>query len=189
MKRFWCILCLVLYTIITTSVYNNVYAQTQTKQQHLLNEEEIKVMLEKQKDPVFAGILSLYMPGLGQFYCGEKFKGITFLVVEYGIVISSVLYFIDFNFKGGEHSGFNLKIDAKRTEVGNISSDRKNLLYVTLAGLCAIHFYNIYDAVQSAYSFNDNLEIKKRELLQKYPDIKLGINAEGGMYLGLSSHF
>ncbi len=170
-----------------------LYAQTNTKKAALqelsLTDDEIKVLFEKKKDPLFAGILSFYMPGLGQFYSDEKLKGALFLVTEYTIIVGSLFYFLDFNFKAGSDSGFNLGIDAKRTNLGVISTKRKHLFYATLATLSVIHVYNIIDAVQSAGSFNHSLHEKRQELIKKYPQLNLGYNGNGGMYFGLSSGF
>ncbi|MEJ5361542.1 MAG: hypothetical protein WHV26_05715 [Spirochaetota bacterium] len=170
-----------------------LHAQTKKKevspQELSLTDDEIKVLFEKKKDPLFAGILSFYMPGLGQFYSDEKLKGALFLVTEYTIVIGSLFYFLDFNFKAGSDSGFNLGIDAKRTDLGVISTKRKYLFYATVGTLSLIHIYNIIDAVQSAGSFNTSLQQKRQELIKKYPQINLGYNSDGGMYFGLSSGF
>lgn len=178
---------------IMLSVQNPLYAQTKKKeaipQELSLTDDEIKVLFEKKKDPLFAGILSFYMPGLGQFYCDEKLKGAIFLVTEYTIIIGSLFYFLDFNFKAGSDSGFNLGIDAKRTDLGVISTRRKNLFYVTLTTLSVIHVYNIIDAVKSAGSFNASLHQKRQELIKKYPGLNFGYNPDGGMYFGLSSSF
>jgi hypothetical protein len=175
------------------AVQSPLYAQTMKKQaapQELsLTDDEIKVLFEKKKDPLFAGILSFYMPGLGQFYSDEKLKGALFLVTEYTILIGSFFYFLDFNFKAGSDSGFNLGIDAKRTDLGVISTQRKNLFYITFATLSVIHIYNIIDAVQSAGSFNASLQEKRQELIKKYPQLNFGYNGDGGMYFGLSSNF
>ncbi|MCX8123749.1 MAG: hypothetical protein N3F66_06250 [Spirochaetes bacterium] len=170
-----------------------LFGQTKKKEFNIqelsLTDEEIKVLFEKKKDPLFAGILSFYMPGLGQFYSDEKLKGAIFLVTEYTIVIGSLFYFLDFNFKAGSDSGFNLTIDAKRTDLGVISTKRKYLFYSTLAMLSVIHVYNIIDAVQSAGSFNTSLQQKRHELIKKYPQLNFGYNADGGIYFGLSSRY
>ena len=186
-----CILWLLI--AIMLAVQSPLYAQTMKKhtapQELSLTDDEIKVLFEKKKDPLFSGILSFYMPGLGQFYSDEKLKGALFLVTEYTIVIGSFFYFLDFNFKAGSDSGFNLGIDAKRTNLGVISTQRKNLFYITFATLSVIHIYNIIDAVQSAGSFNASLQEKRQELIKKYPQLNFGYNGDGGMYFGLSSNF
>lgn len=193
MKKYgiYCILWVLIAIMLV--VQSPLYAQTKQKQappQELsLTDEEIRILFEKKKDPLFAGILSFYMPGLGQFYSDEKLKGAVFLVAEYTILIGSFFYFLDFNFKAGGDSGFNLKIDAKRTDLGKISTSRKNLFYATLATLSFVHIYNIIDAVGSAHSFNSSLQQKRQELIKKYPQINMGYNGDGGMYFGLSTGF
>ncbi len=193
MKR--CRIHLLIWLLIATILVlqHPIYSQTKKKeatiQELSLSDDEIKVLFEKKKDPLFAGILSFYMPGLGQFYSDEKLKGAIFLVTEYTIVIGSLFYFLDFNFKAGSDSGFNLEIDAKRTDLGVISTKRKNLFYTTLATLSVIHVYNIIDAVKSAGSFNASLQEKRQELIKKYPKLNFGYNTKGGMYFGLSSPF
>lgn len=187
----YCIIWLLIAAILV--LQSPLQAQTKKKeapsQELSLTDDEIKVLFEKKKDPLFAGILSFYMPGLGQFYSDEKLKGALFLVTEYTIVIGSLFYFLDFNFKAGSDSGFNLGIDAKRTDLGVISTQRKYLFYATVATLSLIHIYNIIDAVQSAGSFNTSLQEKRQELIKKYPQLNFGYNGDGGMYFGLSSRF
>lgn len=186
-----CILWLLIAIMLVEQ--SPLYAQKNKKQAVLqelsLTDDEIKVLFEKKKDPLFAGILSFYMPGLGQFYSDEKLKGALFLVTEYTIVIGSIFYFLDFNFKAGSDSGFNLGIDAKRTDLGVISTQRKHLFYATFAALSVIHIYNVIDAVQSADSFNTSLQEKRQEMIKKHPQLNFGYNGDGGMYLGLSSGF
>ena len=166
----------------------NSFAQSKNKQELSLTDDEIKTLFEKKKDPVFSGILSFYMPGLGQFYCDEKLKGAAFLITEYTIIIGSFFYFLDFNFKAGGDSGFNLKVDANQTDMGLFSIERKHLFYATVATLSLIHIFNIIDAVKSAYLFNSTLEQKRKNLIQKYPHLDMGCNNDGGMYLAFSSH-
>ncbi|MBU1075870.1 MAG: hypothetical protein KKH98_01165, partial [Spirochaetes bacterium] len=52
----------------------------------------------QRKDPILAGVLSWYMPGLGQFYAGKYLKGSIFWVVENTLLVSAILTIADINF-------------------------------------------------------------------------------------------
>ncbi|MFW5770284.1 MAG: hypothetical protein ACOCX9_02505 [Spirochaetota bacterium] len=155
---------------------------------HIPEEEyETMVLLEHKKDPLFAGILSMYMPGLGQYYSGEIAKGTVFLMTEYTLLFGSLLYFLDFNFSAGGDSGFNMRVDAKRTELGGISTERKNIFYGMLSALLIIHAYNISDAVQSAKDYNGWLEEERLRINRKYPEIEMSYRDDGGFFIGFTT--
>lgn len=43
-------------------------------------------------NPILAAILSFFIPGLGQFYCGNLMKGIAFFVVA--IILAAVVLMV-----------------------------------------------------------------------------------------------
>jgi hypothetical protein len=57
-----------------------------------LNAESIS---KEKKDPILAGALSWYVPGLGQIYSGAYLKGIAFFVVEESLFIGTLLSFFE----------------------------------------------------------------------------------------------
>lgn len=141
----------------------------------------------KKKDPIFAGMLSWYMPGLGQYYSGEYVKGTVFLVTEYALAIGSILYFMDFDFAAGDGSGFSIRIDAKRTDLGVISTSRKNVFIGLMSLLAVMHLYNISDAVVTARNYNTALDAKRNLLKEKYPGIDLSYDSTRGVFIGFST--
>lgn len=141
------------------------------------------------KDPLFAGMLSWYMPGLGQYYSEEYVKGTVFLVTEYTMVITSIFYFLNFDFSAGGGSGFKINVDAKRTNLGVISTSRKNIFYGVLTVLFLVHLYNVSDAVKSAKKFNADLEEERIKLRQTYPGMKMGREETRDLYFGFGRSF
>lgn len=139
---------------------------------------------ERRRDPIFAGFLSWYVPGLGQYYSGRIWKGTAFLVTEYTLLFCAIFYFLDFDFSAGNGSGFQIHADAKRTDLGVVETSRRNVFIGMLSVVFMIHLYNVSDAVQSAKDFNRELEIKRRELQRRYPSIYTGYNETRSVYIG-----
>jgi hypothetical protein len=139
----------------------------------------------KKKDPVFAGMLSYYMPGLGQYYSQQYVKGTVFLVTEYTLLIGGIFYFMNFDFAAGGSSGFNLKVDAKRTDLGVVETSRRNVFFGILGAVAVIHVYNISDAVLSARRYNRRLDQKRNELKKKYPDLEFSFDGKKVLYIGI----
>jgi TM2 domain-containing membrane protein YozV len=139
---------------------------------------------ERRRDPIFAGFLSWYVPGLGQYYSGRIWKGTAFLVTEYTLLFCAIFYFLDFDFSAGNGSGFQIRADAKRTDLGVVETSRRNVFIGMLSVVFLIHIYNVSDAVQSAKDFNNELEIKRRELQRKYPFVYTSNFETRSMYIG-----
>ena len=186
---FLVLLCFLLTIIMLTFPASRARAQAVNDDAPLSEQEEYEtmVLLEQKKDPLFAGILSMYMPGLGQYYSGEVIKGTAFLMTEYTLLLGSLLYFLDFNFSAGGDSGFNLGIDAKRTDLGVVSTERKNVFLGMVSVLLIIHAYNISDAVQSAKNYNMWLEEERLRIRKKYPEIQMSYRENGGFFIGFTT--
>jgi TM2 domain-containing membrane protein YozV len=155
----------------------------------LQNLEYNSAFFERKRDPILAGILSWYVPGLGQFYSGKIWKGTAFLVTEYALTLGAVFYFMNFDFSAGGKTGFKVNVDAKRTDLGVVETSRRNVFYGMMSLVAVIHLYNISDAVQSARGFNGELEIERRRLHRAYPFIYSGGEEKRSLYLGMQSHF
>ncbi len=147
------------------------------------------VLFERKRDPILAGILSWYVPGLGQYYSGEIAKGTAFLITEYAIALGAVFYYLNFDFSAGGKSGFKVNVDAKRTDLGVVETSRRNVFYCAMSLVVVIHLYNISDAVRSARSFNGNLEIERKRIQKAYPFIYSGGDEKRSIYIGMESHF
>ncbi len=148
-----------------------------------------RAFFERKKDPILAGILSWYVPGLGQYYSGEIGKGTIFLLTEYTLTLSAILYFVNFDFSAGGKSGFKINIDAKRSDLGVVETSRRNVFIGVMSLVALIHLYNISDAVQSARIFNVNLEKDQKRLKEIYPFIFTNSEEKRSVYFGLQTHF
>jgi TM2 domain-containing membrane protein YozV len=130
------------------------------------------------KDPILAGALSWYVPGLGQFYGGAIFKGATFMVVEYALLYSLLITVaeVEVGVSGGISLGIN--ISAKS---GSLSSSEQTTAILLGTTLVVVHFLNIIDAVNTAQQFNQAQD-------RLHPDI--GYNPEQQSYtVGISGYF
>ncbi len=148
-----------------------------------------RAFFDRKRDPILAGILSWYVPGLGQFYSDEIAKGAFFLITEYTLTLSAILYFVNFDFSAGGKSGFKINIDAKRSDLGVVETPRKNVFIGVMSLVALIHLYNISDAVQSARTFNFNLETERKRLRDTYPFIFTNSEEKRSVYFGLQTHF
>ena len=83
------------------------------------------------KDPILAGSLSLYIPGLGQFYAGKPGKGLAFFVTEASITLTGLRLVTDYSY--GLANGV---IMTKKAEV---SDHDKTIAWSMLALLVGIH--------------------------------------------------
>lgn len=104
----------------------------------------------RRKDPILAGALSWYVPGLGQMYSGAILKGAAFFVVEEALLVSTILTFaeIKLDFTGSVGLGINVKSKS------NPDSDDQKKAAIFGVTLVAIHFINIIDAVNTTRKYN-----------------------------------
>lgn len=173
--------------IVFCSVYSICYASGKSDSERIDLEslEYNRAFFDKKKDPIFAGMLSWYMPGLGQYYSGEILKGTAFIVTEYALTIGAIFYFLNFDFAAGGGTGFKINIDAKRTDLGVVETSRRNVFIGIMSMVFVIHLINVADAVSSAKDFNVELERKRLRLRRKYPYLKIGCDSNRSFYIGL----
>ena len=76
-----CIVVLVIFTLLLVPVLSHA------------ENEHVKL----RKDPILAGALSWYVPGLGQMYSGAFLKGAAFFVIEQALLVGTVLSFAELN--------------------------------------------------------------------------------------------
>ncbi len=155
----------------------------------LKNLDYDSAFFERKRDPILAGILSWYVPGLGQYYSGNIWKGTAFLITEYTLTLGALFYFLNFNFSAGSGTGFKVNVDAKRTDLGVVETSRKNIFAGIMSLVLVIHIYNVSDAVKSARVFNGELEMRRKNLHKAYPFIYTNIEKERSVYLGMQSAF
>ena len=106
------------------------------------------------KDPILAGALSWYVPGLGQIYSGAFLKGISFFVVEEALLIGTVLSF--FELKLDVTGDINIGLNIKSKEHPDREEQRIGIILGT--AFVAVHFLNVIDAVNTSRNYNRSLE-------------------------------
>ncbi len=104
------------------------------------------------KDPFIAGFLSWLMMGTGQIYCQEYTKGSIFMSLD---LLDKVAFV-------GLVSYVNKRYSPKGDEVINLNwqafdTSTKFLILGYIIVKYSVRFYNVYDAVQSAKHYNENL--------------------------------
>ncbi|MGQ9616084.1 MAG: hypothetical protein ACUVWJ_06735 [Spirochaetota bacterium] len=102
------------------------------------------------KDPIFAGALSWYVPGLGQFYAGAFLKGAFFWVVEETILVSTILTMaqLELNVTGDINLGLNIKSKE------NPDKGERRTAIILGTSLVLVHFVNIVDAINTTRKYN-----------------------------------
>lgn len=106
------------------------------------------------KDPILAGALSWYVPGLGQMYSGAFLKGATFFIVEETLLLSTLLTFVELKFDvtGGIDIGLNIKSREHQDR-----NEQKIGIFLGVAFI-VVHFVNVIDAVNTSLKYNRSLE-------------------------------
>ncbi len=104
----------------------------------------------ERKDPFLAGVLSWYMPGLGQFYAGKYLKGAIFWSVENALFISAVLTVADMHFSVNKEIGFQFNIKPKET----ISEKQTKIGISLFISFGIFHIYNVVDAIRTVKKNN-----------------------------------
>jgi len=112
----------------------------------------------EKKDPFLAGVLSWYMPGLGQFYSGKYLRGSIFWTVENTLLIFAVLTVADMNFSVDEEIGFQFSIKPKET----ITDRQKTIGIFLFISYGALHVLNVVDAIRIVKRSNSTEELRSR---------------------------
>ena len=131
------------------------------------------------KDPILAGALSWYVPGLGQFYAGSIFKGVTFMVVEFGLLYGTLISIAEIEL--GVTGGFTLGIEIKG-KGSDVTSTERTTAIVLGTTLIVVHFINIVDAVNTTRKYNREIDQKIRADVNYDPEMK-------SYNFGISGHF
>ncbi len=129
------------------------------------------------KDPILAGALSWYVPGLGQLYAGAYLKGAAFWIVEEALLASTILTIaeLELNVTGD----INLGVDIKSKD--NPDNRERKTAIILGASFVVIHFLNIIDAVNTTRKYNQNQE-------KVYADVTYG-DEDGSYNFGLHHRF
>ncbi|TAL30954.1 MAG: hypothetical protein EPN93_18980 [Spirochaetes bacterium] len=179
-----CALILSIFIMSAVNANAQVAAPGGEKKPSIEGLEYDSILFSKKLDPIFAGMLSWYMPGLGQYYSAEYTKGTIFLVTEYTLVFGAIFYYLNIDFAAGTGSGFNLRVDAKRTDLGVVETSRRNVFFGLIGIAVGLHLYNMYDAVMSARGYNTRLEKSRIQYREIYPKLDFGSDGKS-LFLGV----
>ncbi|MDD5065933.1 MAG: hypothetical protein PHF84_02680 [bacterium] len=119
------------------------------------------------RDPILAGVLSWYMPGLGQFYAGQYLKGSIYWVVENTLFISAVLTIADLNFSVNKDIGFQFNVKPKEY----VSKKDKTIAITLAVSYIAFHVFNVIDAIRTTVTVNREMESGSSRLSFQYMNI------------------
>ena len=134
---------------------------------------------QQHKDPILAGALSWYVPGLGQFYAGSVIKGATFMVLEFGLLYGTIISVAEIELGVSGNISLGLKI---RSKDGEVSSTERTTAIVLGTTLIVAHFVNIIDAVNTTRKYNSELDRKIQPEIEYDPE-------EEAYHFGLSGQF
>jgi len=120
------------------------------------------------KDPILAGALSWYVPGLGQLYAGALVKGAVFFVIEEALLISTVLTFatLKLDVTGDIDIGLNIKSKSETNK-----SERRTGIILGVSFI-TVHFINVIDAVNTTRKYN------RSHQMRVYTDFHYDINRD-----------
>lgn len=157
----------------------NQVAKIKTEQTDFvkINRDLLNKLQYRYKDPFVAGLLSVPMWGVGQFYAGEYTKGSLFVfgdLVYKGMLLGLIIKL---------NNNYTSKVSGD-TEVnwGELSSNDKFLVVGYIVSYLAISAWSVADAAYSANRFNDRNSLKNKFKLSLEPDynnyfaIKVGFN-------------
>ncbi len=105
-------------------------------------------------NPFLAGTLSWYSAGLGQIYTKNYMKGTIFFTIDTTLLLLTLNSIADFNLNVDEKFGVNMNVQLKSRkdiEYNSLTASFFMISYFTF------HFYNVFDAVLSAYKKNIDL--------------------------------
>ena len=111
------------------------------------------------KDPVMAGVLSWYSPGMGQIYSGHIERGAIFFAAEWTMLLTALFVVVDINFAFGGSRGVSLSFTEKKEDWGK-SVTRKSISLSLLGAALILHIFNVFDAIRLAKKYNHKLRIK-----------------------------
>jgi TM2 domain-containing membrane protein YozV len=109
-----------------------------------------EVRAAQRKDPILAGALSWYVPGLGQMYSGAILKGAAFFVLEETLLVGTILTFAEIKLDVTGNVGLGINIKSKSNPD---REEQRNALILGIS-LVAVHFLNVIDAVNTTRKYN-----------------------------------
>ncbi len=133
----------------------------------------------ERKDPFVAGLLSWFMMGIGQIYCKEYTRGSLFIALDLVDKTAMVLLISYINTKYTPGEGEIIYLNWKAFD-----NSTKLLVVSYVLAKIGLRFYNVVDAINSAYSYNSRYgsDRGKKESF----DFKIGKNEVGfGYKIGL----
>lgn len=129
------------------------------------------------KDPFIAGLLSVPMWGVGQFYAGEYTKGSLFVfgdLVYKGMLLGLIIKL---------NNNYTSKVNGdNEVDWSELSSNDRFLVVGYVVSYLVISAWSVADAAYSANKFNDRNSLKNKFKLSLEPDyhnslvVKFGLN-------------
>ena len=129
------VILLIAVLTISTSLFSQKIRYRDVKNKYSVSGYNRK-MPKKEYSPLAAGLLSFYIPGLGQAYAGEPLRGLAFFGAQ---SITSI----------GLITGFLLTLQVDPT-TGKSPYIARPITYAAMASGIILNVYNIYDAVHVA---------------------------------------
>jgi TM2 domain-containing membrane protein YozV len=133
-----------------------------------IDEEKLRKIEEEfdlqKKDPLLAGVLSYYTPGLGQLYAEAPLKGAIYFVLDSSLLLAAVFSIADLDLVANSDTGLNIGIHLKKNELGEIPDS--NIRIAAAFGIMWFCFrvWNIVDALETTKDLN--MQIYKRIEIQ-----------------------
>jgi hypothetical protein len=104
------------------------------------------------KDPFLAGVLSFYLPGLGQYYINQMGKGTLFLLTH--LLIETSLLMIERNYQCKLGFGKMIKFVPKEVEE---KKKERLILYLTLCAIF-VRTMSTIDSIKETIRYNQMIE-------------------------------
>ncbi len=154
---------------LNNSVLTNVSTQKKIKAVNpeyvIIDKDLLNKLQYRYKDPFIAGLLSVPMWGIGQFYAGEYTKGSFFVFGD--LVYKAMLLGLIIKL----NNNYTSKVSGdSEVDWGELSSNDKVLVIGYVVSYLAVSAWSVADAVCSASKFNKNNSLKSKFKLTLVPD-------------------
>ena len=144
------------------------------------------------KDPMFAGLMSASLPGLGQVYTGERKKGLLFFIgtigalgATYGFAHPAVLDLVDYDRVeyGGNADGLMSVVELENWEddkfqddaFSDLSTSRKVGAITSASVGLSLYIWNIIDARRSSRAHNEQVVQRRIDLGMTASETQTGL--------------
>jgi len=186
MRYYFVIFLFLLQNILfsqSSSITNNFdtvkYAKVKKTDFVTINRTLLNNLQYRYKDPFVAGLLSVPMWGVGQFYAGEYTKGSLFVfgdLVYKGMLLGLIIK-LNNNYTSKSSGDREVSWD-------ELSSNDKFLVAGYVVSYLVVSAWSVVDAAYSAKRFNSRNSIKNKFKLSLVPDCNNSLGIKVGFNLG-----